>query len=148
VQEVAYPDATTPHSVRFSPLFVRLSHYPPAPAILKNAGLFGISGGNLYTYYGNQPLHLHVFPIWWAPVNAIGVYVSAIAPVLAAPHLRGWRPGLCRKERKESSRFLKKAAPKTFVSFYTGCRTGNSQKFLGRLFSKRRILALPYFPWF
>jgi hypothetical protein len=67
---------------------------PVIADIILEEGLFGISGGNLYAYYGNQPLRVHVFPIWWAPVNAIGVYVSAIALVLAAPHLRGWRLAL------------------------------------------------------
>jgi len=67
---------------------------PVIADIILEEGLFGISGGHLYAYYGNQPLRLHVFPIWWAPVNAIGVYISAIALVLSAPHLRGWRLAL------------------------------------------------------
>jgi len=35
-----------------------------------------------------------VFPIWWSPVNATGVYLSALALTLATPHLRGWRLAL------------------------------------------------------
>jgi hypothetical protein len=67
---------------------------PVVADIILEEGLFGISGGHLYAYYGNQPLRLGDFPIWWPPANAIGVYVAAIALCLSAPHLRGWRLAL------------------------------------------------------
>jgi hypothetical protein len=67
---------------------------PVLADIFLEEGLFGISADHLYNYYGNQPLRLNVFPIWWAPANAVGVFVPALALALAAPHLRGWRLAL------------------------------------------------------
>ena len=67
---------------------------PVIADILLEDGLFGLSGGHLYAYYGNQPLRLIAFPIWWAPVNAMGVYSAALVLALAVPHLRGWRLAL------------------------------------------------------
>jgi len=64
---------------------------PVIADIFLEEGLFVASGGHLYAYYGNQPLRLHLFPIWWAPVNAIGVYAAALALALSMPHLRGWQ---------------------------------------------------------
>jgi hypothetical protein len=55
--------------------------------------LMGLSD-NLYIYYGNQPLRLHVFPIWWTQPNTMGIYLSAVAMTLLVPHLRGWRMAL------------------------------------------------------
>jgi hypothetical protein len=46
---------------------------------------------NLYVYYGNQPLRFHVFPIWWAAANTIGIYISAVVLTLFTPLLKGWR---------------------------------------------------------
>jgi len=49
---------------------------------------------HLYVYYGNQPLRLHTFPIWWAAPNTIGIYLSAVLMTMFAPLLRGWRLAL------------------------------------------------------
>lgn len=46
---------------------------------------------NLYAYYGNQPLRFHVFPLWWAAPNTIGIYLSAVVVMLFTPVLKGWR---------------------------------------------------------
>jgi len=67
---------------------------PVIADIILEEGLFGVSRDSLYAYYGHQPLRLHVFPIWWSPANAVGVFLPAIALVLAAPHVRGWRLAL------------------------------------------------------
>jgi hypothetical protein len=41
-------------------------------------------------------------------------------------------------DKKKECRFLKKAAPKTFVSFYAGCfHVPREQKFFGAFFQKR-----------
>lgn len=32
----------------------------------------------VYAYYGNQPLILNKFPIWWAPVNSLAVLLGAL----------------------------------------------------------------------
>ena len=46
---------------------------------------------HLYAYYGNQPLKLHVFPLWWTASNTIGVYLSAVVTTLFASRPRSWR---------------------------------------------------------
>jgi hypothetical protein len=46
---------------------------------------------NLYVYYGNQPLRFHLFPLWWAAANTIGIYISAVVLTLFTPILKGWR---------------------------------------------------------
>ncbi len=52
--------------------------------------LLGFSD-NLYVYYGNQPLRLHLFPMWWAAANTMGIYLSAVVVTLFTPVLTGWR---------------------------------------------------------
>lgn len=63
---------------------------PVTADIILEECLLSLSDG-LYTYYGNQPLLFHVFPIWWAAVNTMGIYVSAVVMTVIAPHLHGWR---------------------------------------------------------
>ena len=46
---------------------------------------------NLYVYYGNQPLVLAGFPLFWAPINALGVYVPVVVLTLLSPHMKGWK---------------------------------------------------------
>lgn len=46
----------------------------------------------LYHYYGNQPLDiLGHLPLWWPPINALGVFGGVVALFLLMPHLKGWR---------------------------------------------------------
>lgn len=46
----------------------------------------------LYAYYGNQPLDfLGYLPLWWPPINALGVFGGVVALFLLMPHLKGWR---------------------------------------------------------
>jgi hypothetical protein len=46
----------------------------------------------LYYYYGNQPLdQVGLLPLWWPPVNALGVELGAACVCLLRPHLAGWR---------------------------------------------------------
>ncbi|MET0983806.1 MAG: hypothetical protein ABW034_00220 [Steroidobacteraceae bacterium] len=46
----------------------------------------------LYFYYGNQPLNdIGLLPLWWPPVNALGVELGAAAVCFLMPHLKGWR---------------------------------------------------------
>lgn len=45
-----------------------------------------------YFYYGNQPLNdIGLLPLWWPPVNALGVELGAAAMCFLLPHLKGWR---------------------------------------------------------
>lgn len=47
---------------------------------------------DLYHYYGNQPLSgIGYLPLWWAPINALGVFGGVVALFLLRPHLHGWR---------------------------------------------------------
>ncbi len=45
----------------------------------------------LYTYYGNQPLTIGGFPLWWTAVNALVSVAAAVVTLHLAPRLRGWR---------------------------------------------------------
>jgi hypothetical protein len=46
---------------------------------------------NTYVYYGDQPLVLMKFPLWWAPVNSLVDVAVAVAIVRFEPALRGVR---------------------------------------------------------
>ena len=63
---------------------------PVIADIVLEESLMGFSD-QLYVYYGNQPLRLHVFPMWWPAANTMGIYLSGVVMVLFAPLLRGWR---------------------------------------------------------
>ncbi len=52
--------------------------------------LMGLSD-HLYIYYGNQPLRLHVFPLWWTVPNTMGIYLSAVVMTVFTPLLKKWR---------------------------------------------------------
>jgi hypothetical protein len=66
-------------------------------------GLFalGVAGDSLfefvllrfhtYIYYGGQPLRVLRFPLWWAPVNALIVLVTAVAVARLHGYLAGRR---------------------------------------------------------
>lgn len=45
----------------------------------------------LYTYYGNQPFVLSVFPTWWVFVNAAGCFLAAAVLYRFEEHLQGWK---------------------------------------------------------
>jgi hypothetical protein len=45
----------------------------------------------VYVYYGNQPLRIVEYPVWWAPVNIAMPIVAATAIHLARRSLVGWR---------------------------------------------------------
>lgn len=45
----------------------------------------------LYTYYGNQPLSIGGFPLWWAAVNALVSVVAAAVTLQVARRLNGWK---------------------------------------------------------
>lgn len=62
---------------------------PVAADIVLEESLMSLSS-TLYVYYGNQPLRLHTFPLWWAATNTIGVYLSAVMMTIFVPRLRGW----------------------------------------------------------
>ena len=66
--------------------------------ILFGAGLVGdmlfemtLLAFDTYIYYGDQPLVLLNFPMWWAPVNALIVVMCACAVYRFEPWLGGWR---------------------------------------------------------
>lgn len=63
---------------------------PVIADIVLEESLMGFSD-HLYVYYGNQPLRLHVFPMWWPAPNTMGIYLSGVVMTLFAPLLRGWR---------------------------------------------------------
>jgi hypothetical protein len=63
---------------------------PVAFDILMEEAMLGFSN-SLYVYYGNQPLKIHGFPIWWAAANGSGIMISALVITLFASTLRGWR---------------------------------------------------------
>lgn len=63
---------------------------PVAADVVLEEGLLSQSN-HLYAYYGHQPLMLHVFPLWWAASNTIGVYLSATVMTIFTARLRGWR---------------------------------------------------------
>jgi hypothetical protein len=42
-----------------------------------------------YTYYGNQPLVMASFPLWWAMVNSLISFAAAAVTYTLAPRLRG-----------------------------------------------------------
>jgi hypothetical protein len=44
-----------------------------------------------YIYYGGQPLRVLRFPLWWAPVNALIVLVTAVAVARLERYLSGRR---------------------------------------------------------
>ena len=46
---------------------------------------------NLYIYYGNQPLIVAGFPLFWAPINALGVFFPVVVVSLLTPFIRGWK---------------------------------------------------------
>jgi len=46
---------------------------------------------DIYAYYGHQPLVLAKFPLWWAPVNAGYIVVTAALIYRLDAFLRGWR---------------------------------------------------------
>lgn len=47
---------------------------------------------DLYYYYGNQPLAgFGYLPLWWPPINALGVFSGVVALILLNPYLKGWR---------------------------------------------------------
>jgi hypothetical protein len=49
------------------------------------------SSDHLYVYYGNQPLTLFKFPLWWAFVNVLGFYLVSFVLSLLRQHLTGWK---------------------------------------------------------
>lgn len=63
---------------------------PVIADIVLEESLMGFSD-HLYVYYGNQPLRLHVFPMWWPAPNTMGIYLSGVVMTIFAPMLRGWK---------------------------------------------------------
>jgi hypothetical protein len=46
---------------------------------------------DVYIYYGDQPLNLWGFPLWWPICNALSPMVAAFLLYKLMPHLSGWR---------------------------------------------------------
>jgi len=63
---------------------------PMTADLILEESLLGISD-ELYAYYGSQPLRLHGFPLWWAPLNTAGIFLNAVVMTLLGPRLRGWK---------------------------------------------------------
>jgi hypothetical protein len=49
---------------------------------------------HFYVYYGNQPLRLFEWPVWWAPVNMAVPVVAAVLITRLRPYLTGARVAL------------------------------------------------------
>ena len=45
----------------------------------------------VYVYYGNQPLRVFEYPVWWAPVNIGMPFVAATVIAIVRERLVGWR---------------------------------------------------------
>lgn len=58
-----------------------------ADAVMENV----LMNWHLYVYYGNQPLRVLNFPLWWAPVNSLINIAVAAAVVRYERSLRGVR---------------------------------------------------------
>lgn len=50
-----------------------------------------VLGTGIYTYYGDQPLLIGRFPLWWAAVNALISLTSAYAVTQVTRRAEGWQ---------------------------------------------------------
>jgi hypothetical protein len=55
--------------------------------VLENVGLYL----GVFLYYGNQPLQIGKFPLWWAAINSATPIILGAAVFVLRPRLSGWR---------------------------------------------------------